>query len=473
MTRRLLLSYLGLALLILVLLEAPLAVLIYRYERGLAASQAQRVATGVAIAAGDDFEHGRTADLQSVAARYRQETGGEVEILDSKGQEVADSDVDRDNDARGPEHHMVTVALGGSSIGQIIDDEGKAQAVAAVPIGGGPDHEGVVLLGLSAQGTTDRIHHFWILLAGFAVIILLLTAGLGARMARSLTRPLDRLKETVDDLGRVSLEARARTDEGPPEIRELAGQFNEMASRLAELVDAQTRFVADASHQLRSPLTALRLRLENLEVGTSGASAETVAAAGREVQRLSRLVDGLLTLGQADRIQPGRQAIDVAEVIDERCRAWEAYADERQITLEQSPKEPGPTSGRRARVWMVPGDLEQILDNLLANALDASPARTTITARVATTGTQRLEVHVIDQGPGMNESERRHAFDRFWQGPGSRGGHSGLGLAIVRQLAVRNQIDVELRPAPGGGLDAVVTLSATADLAPRRTPAPI
>jgi signal transduction histidine kinase len=426
------------------------------------------VATGLAIAAGEDFDQGRTADLQSVTAKYRQETGGEVEIVGSRGQEVADSDSDRDNDAAGPDHRLVLAALAGSSVSQIVSDEGQPQAVAAVPIGDVGDHEGAVLLGLPAQETIERIHHFWLVLAGFAAVILILTAGLGARMARSLTRPLERLKDTVDDLGRVSLEARARTDEGPPEIRELARQFNEMASRLTELVDAQTRFVADASHQLRSPLTALRLRLENLEIGTSGASAETVAAAGREVQRLSRLVDGLLTLGQADRIQPDRAAVDLAEVIDERCRAWAAYADERQITLEQAADRTG-----RPRVWMVPGDLEQILDNLLANALDASPSGTTITARITRSGPHELEVHVVDQGPGMDESERRHAFDRFWQGPGSRSGHSGLGLAIVRQLAVRNQLVVELRPAPAGGLDAVITLSATADLAVRQTAAPI
>jgi signal transduction histidine kinase len=469
-TRRLLLSYVSLALLVLVLLEAPLAVLIYRYERGLAASQAERVATGVAIAASEDFEQGRTADLQSVTARYHQETGGEVEIVGSHGQEVADSDSDHDNDAAGPDHRLVVAALAGSSVSQIVTDEGQPQAVAAVPIGDGGDHEGAVLLGLPAQETTERIHHFWLILAGFATVILILTAGLGACMARSLTRPLERLKDAVDDLGRVSLEARARTDQGPPEIRELARQFNEMASRLTELVDAQTRFVADASHQLRSPLTALRLRLENLEIATSGPSAGTVAAAGREVQRLSRLVDGLLTLGQADRIQPDRAAVDLAEVIDERCRAWAAYADERHIVLEQVTEAAG-----RPQVRMVPGDLEQILDNLLANALDASPAGTTIWARITGAGPQELEVHVVDQGPGMSESERQHAFDRFWQGPGRRGGHSGLGLAIVRQLAVRNQLDVELRPAPAGGLDAVVSLPATAtiDLSPRRPPAPI
>jgi len=96
MTRRLLSSYFGLALLILILLETPLAILVYRYERGLAASQAERVATAVAIAAGEDFEHGRIADLRTITARYRAATGGEVEIVGAKGQTVANSDPDHE-----------------------------------------------------------------------------------------------------------------------------------------------------------------------------------------------------------------------------------------------------------------------------------------------------------------------------------------------------------------------------------------
>jgi signal transduction histidine kinase len=271
-----------------------------------------------------------------------------------------------------------------------------------------------------------------------------------------MARPLKRLQQTVDALGRSDLTARALVDRGPGEIRDLARQFNEMAARLGELVDAQTRFVADASHQLRSPLTALRLRLENLEVSTSGASLETVAAAGREVQRLSRLVDGLLTLGQAERERPDRRRVDILRVIEERCWAWAAFADERHVALDNDR-----APGRAVMTSLVPGDLEQILDNLLANALEAAPVGSRITVGLSDDGSGPVAVHVTDQGPGMTEEERQHAFDRFWQGMGTTGGHSGLGLAIVRHLAVRNHIDVELRPATGGGLDAVILFAAT------------
>jgi signal transduction histidine kinase len=109
---------------------------------------------------------------------------------------------------------------------------------------------------------------------------------------------------------------------------------------------------------------------------------------------------------------------------------------------------------------LVPGDLEQILDNLLANALDASREGTRITVSVEADRSRTIRVHVTDQGPGMTEEERIRAFDRFWQGPNSNGGHSGLGLAIVRQLASRNRASIELHQAAPAGLDAVLSLSA-------------
>jgi signal transduction histidine kinase len=229
-----------------------------------------------------------------------------------------------------------------------------------------------------------------------------------------------------------------------------------MAGRLAELVDAQNRFVADASHQLRSPLTALRLRLENLQVDSTGPLAEGVAAASEEVQRLSRLVDGLLTLSRADRPRPLREAVDIEKVIQDRCDAWSALAAERNVELDA----PCLGSGRAAAL-LVPGDLEQILDNLLANALDASPPGARIRVTVQEDRRSWLEAHVVDEGPGMSEQDRRRAFDRFWQGPNSHVGRSGLGLAIVRQLAARNDALVKLDPVQPVGLDAVIRMAAT------------
>jgi signal transduction histidine kinase len=238
-------------------------------------------------------------------------------------------------------------------------------------------------------------------------------------------------------------------------VRSLAHQFNQMAGRLADLVEAQNRFVADASHQLRSPLTALRLRLENLEAGADPAAVGGIAAAAEEVQRLSRIVDGLLALSRVGRDQPERQPIDVADVIKGRCESWAAFAAERQVDL--SP-DVGADAGLTA--LLVPGDLDQILDNLLANALDACPEGSRVSVQLSPASNGHVELHVTDEGPGMSPEDRRRAFDRFWQGPGSNGGHSGLGLAIVHQLAARNDALAELRQASPGGLDAVITLTA-------------
>jgi signal transduction histidine kinase len=108
------------------------------------------------------------------------------------------------------------------------------------------------------------------------------------------------LEQATAVLARGELEALAPADRGPPEVRGLAAGFNDMAGRLGRLLDTQRAFVADASHQLRTPLTALRLRLENLEATIPPAAAGDLQAAASETGRLARLVDGLLTLARAE-----------------------------------------------------------------------------------------------------------------------------------------------------------------------------
>ncbi len=453
MTRRLVLSYLGLALLILVVLEIPLGVLASRHERDLTAGQAQQEASSLAAAASEDVEHGRTADLVTLVASYHARTGEEVAVVNPAGVVLAAADRDHDNDAAGDERSVMQVALSGRSASDFSSDEGKPWASAAVPIGSDGQPQGAVLLGEPAASTGQRIHEIWLLLAAGAAGVLVLTGVVGLLLARSLSLPLARLESTVDHVGSGDLGARARDDDGPPQIRSLARQFNHMAARLSDLVDAQSRFVADASHQLRSPLTALRLRLENLEADSNGSAADGIAAMSREAQRLSRVVDGLLTLSRADSVEPARRPVDVEEVIEDRCDAWLALADERHVELVQR-HDRGP-----ATVSLVPGDLDQILDNLLANALDAAPEGGRICVTLGSPNDECLELHVIDDGPGMSVDDRRRAFERFWQGAAHHNGNSGLGLAIVRQLALRNDASVELRSVAPAGLDAVIRLA--------------
>jgi signal transduction histidine kinase len=306
---------------------------------------------------------------------------------------------------------------------------------------------GAVALFLPAAATFQRIRDVWLLLAAFGFVMLALTAIVGARLAGSLSRPLAAIERSVALLGAGDLTARA-DPQGPADLRALATQFNDMAERLQKLVTAQTQFVADASHQLRSPLAALRLRLENMESRSDGAILDSLAAANLEVQRLSRLLDGLLTLSRADAARPQREPINVTAVVAERVEAWSALAEERDVQLACD------LSGSHHHVVdLIPGDLEQILDNLLANAFEATPSGQSITVELSDSE-GGVDVIVRDQGIGMAATDRMRAFDRFWQGPNVATGSSGLGLAIVRQIAGRNAATVELLPAVGGHIGA-------------------
>ncbi|HET9076505.1 MAG TPA: HAMP domain-containing sensor histidine kinase [Acidimicrobiales bacterium] len=454
MTRRLLLSYLGLALVVLAVLEIPLGVLALRHERSLSAQAAEREASGLAVFASEDLERHRAADLTALAARYHTSTGGEVSVIDTSGRVIAASDADADNDATTDDQALVQAALAGRPVNSFRSDEGHPWATAAAPLSDGGEPAGAVLLGIPSTATIDRVHDIWLALAAFGAGLLVFSGLVGLWLARSLTRPLKHLESTVAAFAGGDLAARARTG-GPPEMRDLGARFNQMAARLQDLLHAQTRFVADASHQLRSPLTALRLRLENLEADAQGRDAQGIAAAGREVQRLTRIVDGLLTLGRAEGATPDRVPVDVDQTVTERCQSWSALADERGIRLVRP--EPGrpPVLAR-----LVPGDLDQMLDNLMANAIDALDAGGTIQVLAGTGGRGEVVVHVMDDGPGMTDEERERAFDRFWQGSTSSGGHSGLGLAIVAQLALRNDARVSLDRSEWGGVDASVVLPA-------------
>jgi signal transduction histidine kinase len=293
----------------------------------------------------------------------------------------------------------------------------------------------------------------WLGLGVLAAALLGLAALVGLLLARSLTAPLVRLQDTAKRFGRGELDARVPSG-GPTEIAALADEFNAMAERVHQLVETQRRFAADASHQLRTPLTALRLRLENLAANAASPDVAELEAAEAETQRLARLVDGLLALSRAQDQRGSREPVDVMAVARDRRDAWAPLAEERGISLVVE----GPAGQPSALA--IPGHLEQILDNLLSNAVEATPPGTQVAIVVeglTEAGDPVVVVHVRDQGPGMTPGEREHAFDRFWQGQDRVGG-SGLGLAIVQQLAESSGGNVELGEGDGGGLDAAVTL---------------
>jgi signal transduction histidine kinase len=227
-----------------------------------------------------------------------------------------------------------------------------------------------------------------------------------------------------------------------------------MAGRLEALVHGNRAVIADVSHQLRTPLAALRLRLDLLAADTDPATGQELAGALDELARLSRLVDGLLAVARAENVVPVPTAVDVAEVARERVVAWHPVADDRGIVLEAAEGGPWVRTGPRASVpaWIGEGHLEQVLDNLIANALDALSAggHVTVTAAVTSAGAR---ITVADDGPGMSAEDRERAFLRFTT---SNPNGTGLGLAIVHRLVTSNGGTARLTETPGGGLTVIL-----------------
>jgi signal transduction histidine kinase len=452
MTRRLLLSYLSITAFVLLIIEVPLGITFARAERDRLVAAVERDATVLATVVEDALEAGATSGLDPVAAGYQDRTSGRVVVVDRRGVTVADSDPPapgrRDLSTR-PE---IATALRGQHTAGFRSSAtlGSDFLYVAVPVASQGLVYGAVRITYPTATVDARVRRVWLALAGVAVVVLAVVALVGFALARSTTRPMRDLEQATAVLARGELEARAPADRGPPEVRGLAAAFNDMAARLGRLLDTQRAFVADASHQLRTPLTALRLRLENLEATIPPAAAGDLQAAAAETGRLARLVDGLLTLARAEAAPTRREVVDLATVVADRRAVWAPLAAEQDVELTFQP-------GPAAPVWAVPGALEQVLDNLLANALRSTPTGNQIELAIRQAGGW-VELHVTDHGPGMPADQRQRAFDRFWRAPSADPDGTGLGLAIVRQLLEASGGIAELRPNPGGGLDAVARL---------------
>jgi signal transduction histidine kinase len=448
-------------LVVLAALEIPLAVTYRDRQQDQLVAGLEHDAFVLAAYVEDTLSGTDHQDLATIATNYTRETAGRLVIVDGQGEVLADSDPaepgTQRNFASRPE---IRAALDRQVVSGVRDSTtlGTGIVYVAIPVTSGEEVHGAVRVSYSTDQLDQRVRNYWALLAGAAVVTLAVAGGLGIFLARWVTRPLAGLRVAATRIGDGDLEARAEQDKGPPEVRALAEAFNTTAVRLEQLVTAQEQFVADASHQLRTPLTALRLRLEMLEDDEGADISEDLDAARHEVQRLSRLVDGLLSLARAERAAGAAPptAIALAEVLDERCLAWQPVAEERNVLLSSD------AAGLRAR--STPDHLGQAVDNLIANALEVAPAGSTVWLR-AEPGRQRgtVEVHVTDQGPGLTPDQRVHAFDRFWRASTTRAelGGSGLGLAIVQKLTLADGGRVELREALGGGLDAVIVLQTT------------
>ncbi len=327
---------------------------------------------------------------------------------------------------------------------------------------------GAVRGSIALSALNDGIVRSWLGLAAIGLAVIAVGILLAWLLARSIGRPVERLEVVAEDLGRGDLEARAPIG-GPEEVASLAASFNRMADAMQANTNAQRDFVANASHQLRTPMTGIRLRLEAIE-GEGGSAAEQAAKAQRELARLTSLVDDLLALAKATSIGSAGSAVEIDGAVDEAVGRWTDTARMRGTSLG---------IGRRdaATVLADPADVAHVLDNLIENAILYAPAGGHITVEALAGGTASSLV-VTDDGPGIPVEERERVFERFFRGSVGRASSpgTGLGLAIVGELVHRWGGEVRIADGPGGGARFEVRLPAPPGAAgyragPARSPA--
>jgi signal transduction histidine kinase len=427
-----------------VALEVPLASSVAdrvdAEARSQARAQADLVAATVADLLGPDRRRERQRVIDVVAASAR----GRVIVVDRRGRLLADSErasVGRDYSGR-PE---IRAALAGRREQRERDSQTLGQALLAtsVPIIGDGRPAGAVRVTQSVAAVDRAVRRAWLGLALIGLVVLGIGLLIGSLIAGQITRPLRRLDGAARQVAEGDLSIRVAV-EGSAEQRSLSQAFNVMTERLERLVRSQRLFVADASHQLRTPLTGLRLRLESVQASRlEREAAADLAAALAELDRLSQMITELLELSRAGERETTGERVSLADVGARAAVRWSATANERgQRVVAIGEAVDG------VPAWISEADADRIADALVENALHYSPDGSEVEIVALPGG---LEVR--DRGAGLAPGEAERVFERFHRGSAGRQGvpGSGLGLSIARELARRWAADVTLRPRPGGG----------------------
>jgi two-component system, OmpR family, sensor kinase len=417
-------------------------------------TQAQAQADLVAATAADLLDRSHRRALGTLAQTAARSVRARILVVDASGAVLVDSAGPAQVGTSYESRPEIDAALTGRQVQvqRASKTLGQEILATAVPIIRNGRPAGAVRVTQSVAAVHGTIRRAELQLGVLALIVLALGLSAGAVIAAQVAQPIRRLERVARRVAAGDLSARAEL-RGSREQRSLAASFNEMTDRIARLLSAQRDFVADASHQLRTPLTGLRLRLEEATADRNGTAADPqLEAAIGEVDRLARTVEELLILSRGGVRQLAGTLVDLDELAGSAIERWRSTAAEKGIALVRR-RDRAP-----ATAWIGRSDLERALDALIENALGYAPARTTVTVV-----TSQGRIAVLDRGPGLAEDELEYVFERFHRGAAGRSGApgSGLGLSIARELTREWGGDVTIGNRDGAG--AVATLSLAAE----------
>lgn len=284
-----------------------------------------------------------------------------------------------------------------------------------------------------AMGTVFGLALLWTVLVAVAVVW---------RLTRGHRRIADAARRVADG----DLDARVALTTGDSEILQLARDIDAMIERLGLLIESQQRFIANAAHELRSPLTALygELSLALRRPRSDTEYERVIRTALESTQRLRRLTEDLLAVAQISEPSSDHEPIELSQVCRDAVALVAMEAESRAVNITQE--------GPPVRVLGRPSDLVRLLRNLVENAVRHSPSGTRVTvAWQEEPGQAQLTVH--DQGPGIEEADREKIFEPFHRGArerGARGSGAGLGLTIAQEIARAHGGEVQLAPSSTG-----------------------
>jgi len=440
--------------LMLVALEVPLALnLSKRVDAEIKAEAANQAQLVAASAAGQLAQRDELAPLVRTAAAG---VGGRVIIVDSRGRLLADSAGSGLSAASYATRPEIRAALAGDPVTQgtrfsaSLDED---LLFTAVPVLEGRNRTGAVRVTQSVDAVRSEVREDTLALVGLGVGALVLGLIVAWLLAGYLSRPLRGLTAAARRVEAGDLDARAE-EAGAREHREVAHAFNDMTERLSQSMTAQRDFVANAAHQLRTPLTGLRLRLEAAGLKADDPALRRDLEAGeRETERLARTVTDLLTLAREGQRPATVAPLELRGAGEAALDRWLSVADGRGCHLDLR------DGGTGAQVAASGEDVAVILDNLVENAIEHTETGTTVTIELRV-GAGIGTIAVSDAGPGLEPGEEERVFDRFFRGSsrGERPSGSGLGLTIVRVLARRWGGEASIANRPGGGARAEVRL---------------
>lgn len=307
-----------------------------------------------------------------------------------------------------------------------------------------------------ADGNTAA--QIWLGICGLMMIVPILAMGLGMRAWRGIATPIANVMVAADAVADGNLSVRV-PEEGPGEFTRLAHSFNRMTAELARSDEQRRNLTADVAHELRTPLHVIQGNLEGVLDGVYEPTVEHIQATLDETRALARLVDDLhiLSLAEGGQLPLLREPVNVTELLADLETSFGGQAAAAGITLTVD-------ANQLAPALMIPGDagrLDQVLSNLLVNAIRHTPAGGTITLQAKPTGPQ-IRFTVCDTGEGIAPADLPFIFDRFWRGDRARthagGVGGGLGLAIARQLVQAHKGSISVESTPGQGTTFIIEL---------------